>query len=254
MLFFRRILQGGLKKRRSERRSALRFAVSTQFPITAVLNVAGRDLKGQLLSAKGGGGWDRPAKVVNLSADGAQLRAPHRIEPVRDDPCTVKLDLEGYGLELPGRISHLRRTGDEVVFGIAFEIADERLRRSYDQLFGLVALGGGLRRVGSNKPGAPDGNGLLRERYEGVAPSYLDVWREAGGGKVTAFEFGMKDCAVRGRTGTPGLECFKGIGPDAAPATETQGAEILRLFQWVVLNLAPEVPADVRLCLLEHAL
>lgn len=242
---------GGMKGRGSERRSNQRFGVSPRFPIKAVLNVAGRDLKGQLLTAKGGGGWDRPATVVNLSADGAQLRAPHRIEPAPDDPCTVKLDLEGYRLELQGRISHLQRTGDEVVYGVAFEIADESLRGSYDQLLDLVALGSGLQ---PTKPAAPDPNGLLHERYEGVETSRLDVWREAGSRKVTAFEFNLKDCTVRGHAGTPGVECYTGTGHDAAPAAEAQGEEIRRLFQWVVLNLAPEVPADVRLSLLEHAL
>jgi hypothetical protein len=251
MLFFRRILMGGAKRRGSERRSAPRYAVSSDFPIKAVLNAAGRDLKGQPLTAKGGGGWDRDATVVDLSLSGAHLHAPHRIEPTRDDPCTVKLDLEGYRLELPGRIAHVERTSEEVVFGIAFEFADEVQRHAYDQLLDLVAFGAGLRPAGPAKPGS---DGLIHERHEGDGSSQLDVWREAAGRKVTAFEFQLKDCTVRGRTGVPGIDCLKGAGNDVAPANHEEAAEILRLFQWVVLNLSRDVPPDVRACLIEHAL
>lgn len=251
MLFFKRILNVGRKTSGSERRVAERYTVYPQFPVTAVLNIAGRDTTGQLLQSKDGMGWDWAAKLVNLSSTGARLQLPPTVEAQRDDPCHLKLDVQGYVLTLPGRIAHLGEKRDSIVYGLVLDLADPVTQRAYDQLLDLVALGSSLN---LSKPRKADESGFLFERYDGVHDSHLDIWRHEESKEVSAFEFVLKDCMVRGLDSRPGVVCRKGTNAATAKrATSAQDEEIKRLFQWVVLNLAPAVPDDVRAFLMKHA-
>lgn len=251
MLFFKRILNVGGEPSGSERRVNARYPVQPKFPIKAVLNVAGRDTMGQLLKTKEGGGWDWAAKLVNLSATGARLQLPPTVEAQRGDPCQLKLDVDGYVLSLPGRIAHLGERRSVMTYGVMLDLADPGTQRAYNQLLDFVALGSSLKAA---KPSKADKSGYLHERYEGVPSSYLSIWRQMETKEVAAFEFVLKDCMVRGLAGRPGVECLNGTDvATAKKALPAQSAEIQRLYQWVVLNLAPAVSADVRAFLLKHA-
>ena len=152
---------------------------------------------------------------------------------------------------MPSRIANVREQDESILFGLTLDEADEATHWAYRQLLELVALGATLKPV--NPPPKPDQSGRLEERYEGDTSARLSVWRDQGSRAVTAFEFMLKDCGVRGTAGS-GLEYLTESEPEQArQAPPSQTPEIHRLFQWVVPNLTPAVPADVRKFLQAYA-
>jgi hypothetical protein len=252
MLFFKRILD--VRKPptiSSDRRVAARFAVSRQFPLQTVLNIAGRDERGEPLKPKSGEGWDWPGRLVDLSVTGARLQVPLTIIVQRDDTGRLRFDLQGHKLEIPCRVAHISDRREYALFGLELNLTSPSKLASYRQLLDLVALGASLKLV---KPAARDKSGYLLEQYEGEPASRLSVWRLRTDKTVAAFEFQLKDCFVRGLAENDDLECFAGAdATNGRAVTPAQGEEIRRLYQWVVLNLASTVPADVRAFLLKHA-
>ncbi|AOS44700.1 PilZ domain protein [Lacunisphaera limnophila] len=248
MLFFKKILESKKPEAPTDRRVAARYAVLPGFPLKTVLNIAGRDDLGELLK---GEGMDWTGKLINLSATGARVQMPRTMLAQRGDPCRLKLDMQGYELVVPGTIAHVTERRDSLVFGLTLNLAASGTAAAFRQLVELVALGSTLKQV---KPLQPDESGYMAEQYAGEPESRLIVWRQLAGREVAAFEFQLKDCVVRGLAGRAGLECFTGTeGATRRPASGVRGEEILRLYQWVVLNLAPELPTDVRTFLLQHA-
>lgn len=248
MLFFKRILDVKKAETPSERRVAARYAVLPGFPLKTVLTITGRDDLGEPLE---GEGTDWTGRLINLSSTGARVQMPRTVIAQRGDVCQLKLDMQGYELVVPGSIAHVAERRDSLVFGLALDLEASRTAAAFRQLVELVALGSTLKEI---KPLQPDASGYLVEQYGGEPSSLLTVWRQMAGREAAAFEFQLKDCVVRGLAGRAGVECFAGTDAKATrPASGAKGGEILRLYQWVVLNLAPAVPADVRILLQQHA-
>lgn len=252
MLFFKRILD--VKKTEtgpSERRGNERYAVLPDFPVKTVVNIAGRDDFGQPIKTRSGEGTDWTGRLINLSSAGARVQLPRTIAALRGDACTLKIDVQGFELAVPGRVAHVAERRDSFVFGLALDLEASPAQLAFRQLVELVALGATLKQV---RPPQPDASGYIVEQYAGEPASRLTIWRHLVGRDVAAFEFQLKDCAVRGVSGRDGVECF--ATTDTARGAPVKGAredEIQRLYQWVVLNLAPAVPADVREFLQQHA-
>ncbi len=252
MQFFQRILNFKTAEATpAERRGKQRFAPNAKFPLKAVLNLAGRDDTGAILQNSRGGGWDWSGRLVNFSDHGARMQLPASVSAVKGDACHLKLSLEGYDLDIPSRISNIREQRDSVMYGLTLNITDEKTQLAYRQLIELVALGSTLKPL--TKGPIPDDSGYLVEQFAGDTRSRLSVWREYAGRSLTAFEFLLKDCRVRGAAGR-GLEYLTGSEPaEARRAPSAQTAEIHRLFHWVVPNIAPAVPTDVREFLQSYA-
>jgi hypothetical protein len=251
MLFFKRILDVKKEEAPADRRGNARYSVLPDFPVKTVVNIVGRDDTGQLLKSRDGVGTDWTGKLVNVSSAGARVQLPRTISTARGDPCLLKIDIQGFELAVPGKIAHIAERRDSLVFGLALALEESPAQLAYRQLVELIALGATLKQV---RPPQADGSGYIVEQYAGEPASRLTVWRRLVGREVAAFEFQLKDCAVRGLEGRSGLECF--AGPDTSAAQPVKGAredEIQRLYQWVVLNLAPAVPGDVREFLQKHA-
>lgn len=251
MLFFKRILDTRKSEAPSDRRGGSRYAVHPGFPVQTVLNIAGRDELGQPLESKNDEGWDWTSRLIDLSFSGARVQVPRTIAAERGDPCRLKIDVQGYELEVPGRVAHIAERRDSFLFGLALDLGASRTQAAYRQLVELVALGSTLKLL---RPLQPDDSGYLVEEYAGEPASRLLIWRSMAGREVSAFEFQLKDCTVRGLAGREGVECFPGVDATTTrQASGQKGEEIRRLYQWVVLNLAPAVPADVRDFLQRHA-
>lgn len=251
MLFFKRILDTRKPEAPSDRRGGSRFAVQAGFPVKAILNIAGRDELGQPLADKNKQGLDWTGRLIDLSSSGARIQVPRTVLAERGDSCRLKIDVQGYELVVPGKIAHVAERRDSLLFGLALDLEASQTQAAFRQLVELVALGSTLKQ---SKPLQPDASGYMVEEFTGEPSSRLVIWRRMVGREVAAFEFVLKDCVVRGLADREGLECF--AGADAATARRASGAkgeEIQRLYQWVVLNLAPAVPADVRDFLQQHA-
>lgn len=252
MLFFKRILDvRQTPATPAERRDATRFPVNREFPLQAVLNIAGRDGQGTLLKPQDRAGWDWPGRLLDLSSTGARLQVPVTVAVQRHDAGVLKLDVQGYQLDIPCVVANVAEQHEVCVFGLALDLEATGTLEGYRQLLDLVALGSTLRLV---QPAQPDPSGYLLEQYAGEPASRLSIWRHHEGREVSAFEFQLKDSLVRGLADRAELECFAtteaGLG---RVVTQTHWEEIYRLYQWVVLNLAAVVPADARAFLLKHA-
>ena len=246
MAFFTRILQepadvAGRAIVRKERRDVRRLAIDPEFPLKAVLSF---DRHGGTVAPMGNPqGWDWPGRLINCSEVGARIRLGPAALAVRGDFCELRLSLEGFALSLPTRITNVRVERDGVYFGLKHGLDDEATRSAHRQLFEVVALGATLRP--QSRKSKPDDSGYLVEPYAGD-DSRLTVWREPSDRKVAAFEFLLKDCLVRAARGRA-VEYRSGSdAANASQATPAMAEEIRRLFGWVLTNLAPAVPVDVR--------
>lgn len=245
MLFFKRILN--TKKSAdepAERRGGQRYAISAEFPLKAVLNITGRDERGELLKGRSADSWDWSGKLINLSVTGARIQLPPAVVARRGDPCKLLLSLDGYDLVVPGEVAHISSRSDSQIYGLALNTRGEIVGRAYQQLLELIAIGATLQ---LSKPPQSDPSGYLLERYEGDYFSSLDVWREYVGRIPAAFDFQIRECRVRGLADQSPLQFLIGSDPaQAQPASPAQGAEIERFFRWAVPNIGEGVPKDVR--------
>ncbi len=244
MFFFERILHS--KPSIKEQRRASRYAIGSAFPLKAVLNVVGCDEFGEPLESSDGTGWDWAGRLVNFSISGVSIQLPSGTAARRGDSCVLVLSLAGYTLKIPSRLVHVRKLSDSVLFGLKFDLADGNAPDGYRQLLELVAFGASLK---PDKPAKSelDAAGYLVESYRGDFESHLTVWRGGLGGAVQWFEFQLAEYRVRGRADTRTLEFSAGQkSAHSVPASPAQIEEIHQLFRWVVPNIAPAVPADIR--------
>ncbi len=254
MTFFKRILKeeepAAGETVREERRSGQRYTINQKFPLKAVLSFIGRDENGNFLSSKREG-WDWKGRLIDFSELGARMELAPAASATRGDSCDLKLSIDGFELVVPCHVINIRQQSDGITYGLKHDITAEATRNAYRQLIGIVALGATLKP--KFKKTKPDESGYLVEQYASDQPSRLSVWRHESDKKVAAFEFMLKDCLVRAAEGHH-TEYLIGSDPAAAhKATGAKSTEIHRLFNWVVPNLAPAVPADVRAFLQAHA-
>jgi hypothetical protein len=240
MLFFKRILDTKKTEVASDRRGNSRYPVQPAFPIKSILNITGRDDAGQPLKTEG---IDWTGRMIDLSSAGARIQVPRTVMAERGDFCRLKIDVQGYVLVVPATIAHVATRADSLLFGLALNLDASQTAAAFRQLVELVALGSTLKQV---KALQPDPSGYMVEGYAGEPASRLVIWRHMVGREVAAFEFQLKDCSVRGLADRPELEFFSGADSTSRRATGPKADEIKRLYQWVVQNLAPSLPSDVR--------
>lgn len=240
MLFFKRILAPRRPEGPANRRIASRYAISPQFPIKTTIELTGRDELGEALRSS----RDWTGRLLNLSDRGARLQVPPTVIVHRGDTCRLKLDLAGYELVLPATIAHISERRDSFLFGLKLELDEATTAPAYRQLIELVAVGATLKPA---QPAQPDDSGYLFEQYAGERDAVLKIWRAYAGRTVAAFELQLKACRVRGLADESKLDYIVAAETgDIRRAGSIQSEEIHRLFQWIVPNLAPTVPEDVR--------
>jgi hypothetical protein len=243
-LLFQRILPepaGAVKP--AERRSTQRYVPAPEFPLTAVLSLIGRDENGELLSSSRQG-WHWKGHLMDISLSGARLRLGAEVRAKTGDACDLWLSVGDFKLTVPCHIVHLREGADGLVCGLKHDIDGGIAWAAYRQLVEVIALGYTLRP--QDKVPKADQPGYLVERFISARPARLTLWRKVEGKALSAFEFLMKGSIVRAVAGGQ-PEYFSYVNTAAVrPASSNRAREIHRLFGWVVPNLAPVVPDDVR--------
>ena len=251
MLFFKRILKEPEPVVKTvpqvERRSTKRYVINPQFPLKAVLSFIGRDDTGAPMS-KSRHGWNWKGRLIDCSEQGARMELGPTLKVVARDMCDLKLRVEEFELTIPCHIANIREQAEGLVFGLKHDIEDEATRNAYRQLLEVLALGSTLKL--QFKQAKPDESGYLVEQYVCIRPARLRIWRHPADQSVAAFEFQLKDSLVRAAAGR-GIEYLSGA--DARPAPPAKAREIQRLFSWVVPNISPVVPEDVREFLQDYA-
>jgi hypothetical protein len=226
-----------------ERRGTQRFKVSADFPLKAVLSFIGRDDTGAPMSNTRHG-WNWKGRLIDCSEQGARMQLGPGIRVKDGEPCDLKLSVQDFELTVPCQVTNLREQPEGVVLGLKHVGADEATLQGYRQLLEVVALGSTLKL--QSKTTKPDAAGYLVEVFSSERPSRLTVWRHPADKSVAAFEFILKDNLVRAAAGHR-VEFLADIdGKGSQPASSAKCLEIGRLFQWVVPNLPPTVPAEVR--------
>jgi hypothetical protein len=249
MQFFKRILQPSADQVAPEkRRSGQRLAINPEFPLRTGLGFIGRDV----VDARGNRDhWNWNGQLVDCSEQGVRLQFGTAVPAATGETCDLKLDLEGFVLVVPCHVSNLRRQSDGIYLGLKHSITDEETQGSYRQFLEIVALGASLRP--HLRKHQPEGSDHLVEQYASERRSCLNVWRHPSSGLVAATEILLKDCLVRMVAGRS-VEYYVGCEAiEERRATAAHALEIHRLFHWVVPNLSPTVPEDVRKFLLKHA-
>lgn len=250
MLLFKRILNFTRQKvADSEQRGAERYAVGAAVQFKAAVRLARHDSAGRP-DPRGRQGPDLPARVVNLSTLGASVQLPAGAEAHHGEDCLFRLDLDGYHLDIPGKVAYFRAFPDHATCGVAFAFDFFEVRKAYLQLLEAVAIGASLAPVKADDI-KPDATGLEREVYRGKEAAQLSVWRKEADGEIHRFDFRMNDYGVRWSLGETELEtyaCGKGPGRKAVgtPLTKAEHEEVSWLFCLAVPNLARSVQADVR--------
>ncbi len=259
MLFFKRILKQpepdlGEDPEEEvppvERRSAKRFKVHPDTHIKTVFSFIGRDDTGAQMS-RSRHNWNWRGRLVDCSEQGLRLHMGPVVRANAGDEGELTIEMEDFLLKIPCHIANIREQSEGVVFGLKHDITTEKDWQAYRQLLEVVALGSTLRR--KFKRHAVDASGYLTEQYASDRPARLTIWRNEVGLLPAAFEFLLKDSLVRGAAGQD-LRYLTGndpANPRAAP--REKALEIHRLFRWVVPNLAPCVPLDVRQFLRRYA-
>lgn len=253
MLFFKRILKEPEPTASTpavERRSAKRYAVNPAFALKAVLSFIARDDTGVPMSDTRQG-WNWKGRLIDCSAQGVRIQMGPGLKVELGDPCDLKLTIQDFELTVPCHITNIREQPEGMVFGLKHDIEDAVTGSAYRQLLEVIALGSTLKL--QPKAAKPDASGYIVEMYVSPRPSRLTVWRHPADKSVAAFEFQLKDNLVRGAAGhtVEFLADLEGTG--SRPASTEKCLEIGRLFTWVVPNLAPAVPDDVREFLQHYA-
>ncbi len=232
---------------RQERRSTQRFVLHPGFQLKAVLSLIGRDDTGVPMSNTRHG-WNWKGRLLDCSEHGARMQMGSSLKAVSGDTCDLILTVDDYELTVPCHITNIRELDGNLVLGLKHDIEDEAIWTGYRQLLEVVALGSTLKPHGRSPK--PDESGYLVEHYVSKRSARLSVWRHPSNQAVLAFEFQLKDNMVRAAAGQ-GMEFL--AGEEARPATAAKSMELQRLFNWVVPNLAPAVPEDVRAFLRAYA-
>ena len=254
MLFFKRILKQPAPAEPSapviERRNEQRFSVSPEFPLKALLGFVARDESGAPMSSTRHG-WNWKGRLIDCSEEGARLQVGPGIRIGVGESCDLKLSVHDFELTLPCLVTNLSDQPEGVVLGLKHATEDHETLEGYRQLLEVIALGSTLKL--QDKTPSPDQSGYNLEVYGGPRAARLTVWRFPGQGQVAAFELVLKDNLVRAAAGQP-VEFFSDIdGTGSQPASSEKCLEIGRLFQWVVPNLPPELPGEVRAFLQYYA-
>ena len=248
MLLFRRIFNfEKAKVAQMEQRLNHRHTPGAGFPLQAWLLAGGRE-------------W--PAKVRDLSGNGIGLLVDPAAQPADGLPVKVRLAVRDFQQELSAKIVQVRPGSPLVFCGIGLVFDDFPAQKAYLQLLQPVAIGQSLKpvpgeRVIQNEPR------FIKHVFRGEEGSVLTVWLEKSfGTPLHSFEFEMQEYFCRAEAATGRLEAYTletadtHKGKMSNPVFDTTGelhAEIRQLFRWILPNLSPAVPDDVRACLQRFA-
>jgi hypothetical protein len=256
VLFFKKILNFSKEETApTDNRLAPRHAVGQTFPFKAVLNLSPHDGEGNpIAGAKNGQDW--AGRLTNISSTGANIQLHAAAAAIRGEPCTFKLSLDSYQLEIPSTVAHFRCYPQYALCGFSFVFPDFNTQKAYMQILEPVAIGSSLAPM-DEKLVKQDAPGLRKDEFTGHSASVLTVWRQADSNEIHGFDLRMNTYGVRWSDGLPELDTYgftqaPAVGKKAPPPpvfhrlTETQQEEVRWLFCLAVPNLAKAVPLDVR--------
>lgn len=239
MQFFKRILNfDEATVAKQEQRFARRFALSPESPLLAWFVTEQSKISSRLL---------------DLSSAGAGLVIPADAHsPTAGQLCRIEIGIEGEKLDLSARVARTHPHPEGLGVGLDLTENDYPTRRNLVQLLEPIEIGGSLQSV-DRKSVSQTEPGLLSIRYFSSTSTTLTIWRNVDNHEITGFEMRMHQYHVRSGNTPPQLKLFidevsggSGYSPPTLQPAGEADTDIIRLFNWVVPHLNPELPSDVR--------
>ena len=239
-----------------DKRIGPRFEVGLAFPLKAWLSLPGGD---PTLPAEARQPTTWPGCVANLSRYGAGLLLPPLASATRGAPAQLTLTLDDQRWLLPCVVAHCRLHNAFAHCGVWLQLAEGPTEAAYLELVEAVRTGATFARAKA-LPFARQSPDLVLEHYRAANQARLVVWRETGTQRPDSFELVLGPHRFRGGASGADLEIQsqesaggpRRTGSSASPLAPLGAGTPLRLFRWVVPNLSPKVPADVRGLLERH--
>ncbi len=248
MLIFERIFNfEKAKVEQLEKRLNLRYTPGPGFPLCGTVHHGGRDYSAKILDVSSNGVGVLVALDTGITA-GYHLR--------------VDLGLGQHRLEIEARIAHLEPREEGLYLGLGLVFPKFELQKTYLQLLQPVVIGQTLQlmaadRVIQNEPR------FSKQVFTGDPDVLLTMRREQmAGTPLHSFEFQLPDSFCRGilRQGTVAPYALESLEANTAEQSqavfETSGGlhdEIRQLYRWILPNLSPAVPDDIRVFLQRFA-
>jgi hypothetical protein len=243
VLLFRRIFNFEKAKvaQMTENRRNTRYTPGAGFPLQAYLHLARYEWKA--------------GQVQNLSGMGIGLLLERETKTAAGQDLKVKLVLGGQELVLECRLVHVEPRPSGVFFGLDLIFDNFEKQKAYLQFLQPVALGQSLQpvaaeRVVQNEPQ------FIKQVFRGEGDCVLTVWlAKTMGTPLHSFEFQMDEYFCHADVQSGVLEAYLREKSDSHkgklsnPVFDQTGGlrdEIRQLFRWILPNLSPAVPADVR--------
>ncbi len=238
LLNFKRALLAGMRNKRSH----TRHKVGDEFPLKATLTLISDDSAAQrALAARG----PVSGRVGDISFDGLSVVLPTSAELARKQLVTVRLSIESYSLEIPGSVVHFRVSDTHTTCGLKFKFADYKTQKAYHQLVEAVNIGASFAPSTRTSPGRTP-PGFVRRTWRSAHRTVLTDWRKADSSAPERFEFVIGKHRLDGDAAQVALVVRSSAKGGTAPVPEVVIAELRQLLCWVVPNLSPDLPADLR--------
>lgn len=203
-----------------------------------------------------------PAKVRNISGNGIGLLVDAAAPFSQDQKVLIKLSFGTYQQQINAQLVHIHPETKGLYCGAGMIFDDFLVQKSYLQLLQPISIGQSLKPVAEDRiiQNEPQ---LIKQVYRGEDRSVLTVWLDKSfGTPLHSFEFEMHDYFCRAEAKIGVLEAYALEATDSFkgkisnPVFDTSGdlhEEIRQLFSWILPNLSPSVPDDIRAFLLRFA-
>jgi hypothetical protein len=241
---FKRILviPRTLLARFRDERSQRRHRVGADFPLLARVEFSGINSASRETIRDFDSAWQ--GRVRDVSAFGLSVPLPPDATAARNEAVTVRLDLEGRLLVIPGTVAHFRRGSLQAQCGLRLEFSDFAQQLFWHQIVEAVGLGASFTPVVGRRAPRP-ALGLARRQWTSLRQTRLTEWRETGTRKLDRFELRLEDHEIEGRVADANLTILSLAARDRSPPAAVD-TEVRQLVFWVAANLPPSVPADLK--------
>lgn len=223
-----------------EKRLTQRYVPGPAYPLQASVRYGGRDYS---------------AKVQNISATGASVLVKEKPELPAGHHLSLTLLLAHHRLEIEARIAHLDSRPGGWALGLGLVFPRFEVQQAYLQLLQPVVIGQSLQPMAFDRV-VQDDPQFFKRVFVGESDTILTVrLAHSPVDPLHSFELRMLDYFCRGgaAAGTSAPYVLESKDATGAPAGqlvfETSGGthdEIRQLFRWILDNLTPTVPEDIR--------
>lgn len=240
MDFFKRIFDfDEMTVARKEQRLSRRFDISPLAPLRGQLQISGLEY---------------PVSLRDLSSHGARVLITSPADIHEGMSCQISIIAESLNIPLKARIARMASTESGTIAGLDLTANGYDERRCLVQLLEPIAMGATLKQIDPQAVSQLESD-LIAQRYFSSASSTLTVWRRTSDDSIQGFELHMLDYYIRSTPEAPQIKIYidenhaasksEDFGSLTLRHNDEEARELRRLYNWIVLHLSDQVPADL---------